>query len=1422
MVLRLCVLLGIAMLLTASAVAETVTVDPWIFEVRRPFRPGKAAWEFAGKPNPQSLENGLRLRAGKDANPTAWIKQSFEGYRIIRFRVRFLSRSPASSPRLHCYFSAEGVTSPVAAATAPKEGYELILQERRSAEPPSLSVELLKHSENREGGPRVAWFQAPLTKGKDYEVVISKVGATIAISVDGRPVILWYDYRLDRAKQGKGTRRVGFAATSRRAGKGVSVEDIIVDQYRRRSCRPLEKLKDMCLETNLKQARLVVGSNPLHRELAGQLAAALQPRLGRNLEIVADREIVKRLPGKEPLIVLGNLADNRVVRKLYLEWFCMVDRAFPGKDGYIIQTIHNPWGTGQNVVLLGAGDDAGLRGAVERFPALVPAGGRLGRVYEVRPAEAFVKLRDYDSKSEPYLTLPLAYPHHAYLCGPVHRNAMVYLVTGDDRWAERCREELLKHVEAGKIIRHLYVPSWMIVWDMIEEHPVFSDAERLEITRYFLHQLRSRECIGALHIMQMQNGMPHGNHGTRPGIGTFFLARYFRNQYKLPETIVYLNRLSQYFGMQAHWSKPYCDSSGHQWNATLVDKAIYAFGSGEMGFFETGAARRAAERALRTTNNVGLLGVIGDSRYGAGAQTLLAMAAFYYNDPRYLWPLKQRGDERGGSDELGRTFAVHDAPREPADIIGVSVIPHDKGYWEEWRTRPAPSERFRITPPNVPYERAFDKIALRTGIRPNDEFLLLDGVVNYAHDYDDANTIHEYSRNGRTYLATCDGIFAPTMPHHNGVNIVRDGISGPLPQCAERLHAAELKPVMVAQTRINDFAGADWTRSIVFLPKAYFVVLDRIKARQEGTFTLTGHWRMLGKPEFSGDTLTVRQWKKGVPFKDENRTFFHMQAPGRRVAHKTMPYKRSLSVRYYPYARPHVQVLAQSRVARLAMGKSSFLFALGHETGREAKPHYRAYEVAPGVVRVTDAKSAAYLGAAGRPVRIGVVEIDADLFYLTDAVLCVAGGRRAVVDGKVIVESARPVTRSVSFAASDALKKQLASSAHDIPAGAAGAEKAVPALKRLWQVKVGGEIRTLRTENLPAGLGIVAVPSRAGRSAGKVLFLDATGKVTKKMSFDAQVNDVAVDDLDGDGRPEFLIAREDCTLQCLDAAGKERFSFAPKRERIVNSTLWLGRNSMQRVWVADHGGGEQKTIVVSSGDQHFHGLSPDGKRKWVVWARAGIFTTFGMCDVDGDGVKEIVGGNGKISAYDYVWAVKAENKNRWCKRIRGDGWGATLCALEVGDLDGDDRNEIVTGSSRASLRVIDPRTAETVWKRHLGDGVEGVRILRAAGEKPLVVAGSLSGFVSAFNGAGKKQWATPVGAPVVFLALVESGKEQVVMAVCDDGRVVALSRNGKITHRLSLPAAPTAIAVPEGRKDILCVAAQDGTVTALVLPERHQ
>ncbi len=1450
--------------------AETVTLDSLRLEVEPlaadDFTGGLENWAIEGNSKVFVENSRLRIDTPEKGYATVWYKEPFEGNHLIRFRARVLP--PRHASNINFFFC----------ASLPDDG-DFFAQQRTGAyneyhEINNYTMTFTgRRDDRREDGTLAAPGYMRLRKNPgfnmvdenlafkaevetDYDIAIFKVGNRIKVFVNEVPALDWWDMSetgLDMAHSG------GYAGF-RTFWSRLEIDDFEVHQVKSWSMAGIEKLKDLCLETDLSQARIVIGSAPSHKDAAEKIAEAIEDKCGQAPAIVADTEIIGSVPGQEPLLVIGNLADNVVMRKLYFEWYTLVDRRFPGASGYLLQTIHNPYGSGNNIVVVGASDDTGLAAAAEKFLQHIGDGAKIGRIYDVLPSEDYAKLKDWDQeRGGERLVIPAGFPLKYGLANYGSRDdaqltACVYLLTGDESRAEIYRQQMLKWVDKG-IIHHLYIPSWMIIWDLMEEHPVFSDEDRLMITNWFLTQLRSGQCIGALHVQRTHAGMPHHNHGTRPAQGSFFLARYFKNQYRLRECEVYLNRIACYFDTQADWSKPYCDSSGHQWSATLENKAIYALASGNERFFTSGAARQAAERALRTTNNVGMIPTIGDASYGAAASGLLSKAAFYYQDGRYLWPMSVRLDDAptdsvGWDDELARGFAGDVGMAEPTDIIGLSVVRHDKGYWEGWRTL---RSRKNFSPPNVSYEKAFDKIAFRTGLRPEDELLLLDGVVNNSHDYDDTNTIHEYSRNGRAYLVTCDGLFGSTMAYHNGVNIIRDALSTDIPYCAELIHAAELSPVMVTQTRLNDFSDADWTRTIVLVPDRCFVVIDRMQAREAGTFTFTGHWTTLGEPEMSGDTLTVSQWPRREEQSGENTTYFHMQAPGHLVTHERLAYLRhGRGVRYYPYAEPKPNMMAQSKTSALNEGESGFLYALGHETNDSPDAAFVLHEVAAGVVRVAGEQYAAYAGAAVKAVKIGVVEVDADVFYLDADTVSVAGGRRVAVGDTVILQALEPVTASIDLStgkvvagqaegaklaalgdeAHASLRQQLLSDGMDKKAEAASVAETGAPLEQLWEFDAGGQVTYLRPylgnpgaevrnedkQPLPAELGVVAVPS----AAGHVSFLGADGEEVKRIDVGVRVYDVAVDDIDRDGSYEILIARQGAPqLQCLNADGEERFAFTPEQERIVNSQLQITRHPGVYVFVAERDPNSDKTICVATGDQRLHGLNPAGERQWIFWSYAGVWTRHGLYDLEGDGVKEIVGGNGELSASATLYFLNG--RDTYVKRVFAEGWGSTLSSMVIGDINGDGLDEIVAGTSRTSLRAIEPSRVGHLegylWSHKLGDDVRGVEIITGADGQPLVVAGAMSEFISAFNGAGEKQWATAVGAPVRFTTTVRSGDEAMIVAALKDGTVVVLSKSGQAAHNIKLPSPPTALAVAGERHDLILVAGEDGVVRALAIPE---
>ncbi len=1416
--LLMALLAAMALAMTGVARAETVQFDTQTLEVEPlvadDFAAGLDAWETDAA---VAVEKG-RMVLGPEGG--ALLREPVDGPQLITFIARVAARGEASA--VFCGSPDGFHVASYAVVFAPEE---------------------LRLAENP--GDRMVDHNANLgtAAAGEYRVAIVKIGLRIRVFVNDRLALDWWDHSAPGAgEEPLPGGRIAFSAD----GTRMQVADFAVRRITSNRVEMIDRLKDLSLESDLRASTIAIGDSQAQREPAERIADAIRERTGATVEVIADPDPDELLPGDRPLIVLGCFADNPVIERLYNQWYTIVDRRFPGPGGYYLQTIHDPYGAGDNIVVVGASDDAGLARAADEFIARIPADGVIGRLYQVAASDEYMALTGWDYGER--LIIPAGWPQHFALGNygsrddPRH-SGIVYLLTGDDAWAERYREQMLRWIQQG-LQGHLYVPGWMEIWDLMEEHPVFSDEERLAITNWFLTQVRSQECIGALHIQRWPWGMPHQNHGTRPGIGTFFMARYFRQGYGLTEMDVYLSRIADYFGMQDDWSKPMCDSCMHQWEATLEDKAIYALASGNDRFFSTGAARLAAERALRTTSNTGMLPTFGDGQYGSGAYTLLAKAAYYYGDGRFLWPNMQRPDEpMAGTDEVLRTYLGDVLPVRPDDIVGVSVIPYDTGFWHGWRN--LPEVRF-FNPPTIAYEQAFDKIAMRTGLDLDDEFLLLDGMVGASHDYDDTNTIHLYSRHGREYLVTYDGLPSSTIAWHNGVNIIRDGLSTHIPYFAERLHAADLGPVMLSQTRVNDFADADWTRTVMLAPDRCFVVIDAMTAREPGTFAFTGHWKTLGEPEMDGDTLTIAQWPLAEGRSADNETYFHLQTPAQRVTHKQLPYKYGLNARYYPYARPLPNMVAQSMNSELAAGETAFLCTLGHETGNVVQPQYVMHRVGPGVVRVEGPQFAAYAGAPVGPVEIGALSIDADAFYLTADALTVAGGRRAQIGGTVVLSADGPVTLTLSLAdgaitsgsgecaiaplsadARAALAAQLASAQHDLLAAAATVAEGAGRLTPAWQYDAGGAVDHLRAfagnpgaevlapdrPALPASFGVVAVPSEAGA----VAFLDARGAEVARMETGVRVHDVCVADLDGDGGAEVLLARADSTLECRNADGSTRWSYAPEKQTAVNSTLYIPSNPALYTFVVDLAG--ERTVCVATGDQRLHGLTPDGEPRWMFWSYAGLFGIHGLYDVSGDGTAELIGGNPEVSSTDTLYFL--DGGDRWMRRVLSDGWGATLSSMAIADVNADGRPEIAFGTGRAGLHVIAPTMDDDgrLFQHQLGDDVRGLEIIAAPDGGPLIVTGATSEFVSAFDGEGAKRWAAAVGGPVLEMTSAIVDGSPVIIAALEGGEILVLSTDGAVRWQGAIEGTPAALTVTAGDDPLIIVADDAGRVSAFTIPQ---
>jgi hypothetical protein len=531
--------------------------------------------------------------------------------------------------------------------------------------------------------------------------------------------------------------------------------------------------------------------------------------------------------------------------------------------------------------------------------------------------------------------------------------------------------------------------------------------------------------------------------------------------------------------------------------------------------------------------------------------------------------------------------------------------------------------------------------------------------------------------------------------------------------------------------------------------------------------------------------------------------------------------------------------------SELTAGQSGFLYTLAHETGNSAEPQYRMHPLGAGVVRITGADHGAYAGAPAEPITFGGLTIDADAFYLTADTLSVAGGRRAEIGGTTVLSADEPVTVTVRLsdgaviggegacttmalpeAARGALAAQLASAEFNAPEGQETMTGGGEPLTAAWEYDAGGKVAHLRAfagnpgaevrppnrPALPVGFGVVAVPS----TAGHVAFVAADGSEVGRIEAGVPVHDVCVADMDSDGAYEAMLARADSTLECRSADGNTRWTYTPEAQRATNSSLYISSNPALYTFVVDRA--DALTVCVATGDQRLHGLSPDGERQWMFWSYAGLYGIHGLYDVDGDGVREIAGGNPEVSSTDTLYFLNGGDY--WMRRVLSDGWGATLSSMAIGDVNGDGRDEIAFGTGRASLQVIAPTMEDDgrLFQRKLGDDVRGTEIISAGDGTPLIVTGATSEFITAFDGSGVRHWATAVGGPVWQMTSTIINGQWLIIAALEDGDILVLSAEGEIVARGAIAGRPTALTATAAEKPLIVAAADTGVLTAFEIP----
>jgi len=354
--------------------------------------------------------------------------------------------------------------------------------------------------------------------------------------------------------------------------------------------------------------RIVHPASGEYPAIARRLAEDLKKLTGAEPAVIGE-ETPAALTGEGPLLVLGNLMESTTVRRLYFEAYDFTDYAFPGPGGYVLRTIRDPLRTGAHVLLIGGSDATGVEAAAKQLITRVHEHGTsLGYINDVQlgkwtTAEQLSVARFLADDDAVWQRVGQS-GSWDYMDN-IARAGTGYLRTGDEHYLKLFKRELNRFIdqdvfnpnpEAMQMLHgRLYV--LLVVWDLVQDHPLFNEVDRRKVDAMFLHVARSAE--GTEQIAKIAaTATVRYNHHTRAGLDAFFVGRYFDRRYRLPEAKEWLALAEKLFAPQLTSAKPVEDSWAHQWAASLFNTLAYALATGRDDYVRSPAFRQAADRAL--------------------------------------------------------------------------------------------------------------------------------------------------------------------------------------------------------------------------------------------------------------------------------------------------------------------------------------------------------------------------------------------------------------------------------------------------------------------------------------------------------------------------------------------------------------------------------------------------------------------------------------------------------------------------------------------------------------------------------------------------------------------------------------------------------------------------------------------------------
>ncbi len=1213
-----------------------------------------------------------------------------------------------------------------------------------------------------------------------------------------------------------------------------------------------DQLGDLCLQIPLVRdgracaAIVTPPSDASYRTAAARIQQVIQERAGVQLPVLADDSPEAGIPLQQNLIVLGNRSTNKVINQLYDHYYCLVDLKYPGPEGYALRTVHNPYGNGNSVVIVGGSDPLGVASGADKLAAVLAAvpceNGQLSIGWTM--ATQLGKGIDPPSDIRSFETWEASrgYGSIGYFgwCS-ISKHMAMYYMTGNEACAREVvrlsfpDQQAIREIEEidGERIENKHDPlagfyhynahMAILFWDLIEESPVFSDEERLKITNAFARQLNHRKDEGVYSLAE-----PRSSVGTRHGqwsaISLYCLGRYFDKHYPHPVWAQCIRGGQLAFGSLHDHAWVAGENDNLFWYCTAIAPILtYMTLTGDRKPLENGVL----QQLLRGQEAL-ISGRDHDWALNSASVGMLNKAAYLTGDGR--WATYR---DRTGVDtkvfRLGQSFwpAGTIVPCQPTDLVGL------------WNINRLPDPAWAARGSGIPPERSFYFASFRSTPDGSGDYILLDGFNGASRNPYHTFDILELRLDGRVVL---EG-------YHNQVLTSADGMVEPsVAMDAALLHADVVGPTAVAVGEVPHAAFCNWRRMLAQRTGRYALVVDDLTFRadsQNMSVSTTwqvpaGRWdsnqQVLRAPDAevrSGDVeqaegrgVVTMKWE-GAAKTGGHRLAFYLMTPaatGVSVPRACIRLSDHAAALALPQPALAVAGRQDQTVAALAVLADDHLF--GHAlTGAgidralvsSDKPVDIDWDFTTGTVNLV----------ISQPTTLGLAIAEPERLRLGGQPVAVQSTGRSVnvffPEGRHVLGGAFPAGDLLA-ALSDSLRRMLAT-------GQAQRKDRLAA--------------STRPAELPAVDARITLAGQIGGAVADMVWFDSPGGAQLAVAAGTTIHRLKLDgtplgrlETDGPVRvlhwwqtPRLLLAGcVDEKVIAFDTDGERRWTFVSQMDPAVYEaakTYWFksapGHEGIHGLYTGPFDGGQVRCFVGSACTLEI--LDETGslvKRTPVFW---GPGRKFLLVDGHGDTRNLLVSlwpnGSDSLAVVDSrSLAVSGHGYDGVpAGHSYVGGWSAqNRTALLQQDLDGDGKPEVATAVNGTWNRVtVYSREGDSLANAQFGPAISStprsrmrdmdIGDLDGDGKKEIVV-GLSEGLVVCLNHRCVKMWSTRLPSPPLSLRyIVPTGSKPARVVVgCDDGSVIALDPRGAPSRIGQVAGRPThmeIVSTPSGPATVL-------------------